>query len=157
MKNRKSYRKFKLSNSTIAKIRQLEKKVKKPKSLKRLQFLLMKNKGDKHVDIAKLLGVRTETLSHWLAIFREGGLKKLLEWNYRGKIPSLTVEQQETLKDRLRHNGFIDAKEAKEFIEKRFDVHYHLNHVQKILKKIRTILQKTTSHSRQNTKRNDSV
>jgi len=144
MKNRK----FKLSNSTIHKIRQLEKEVDKPRLLKRLQFLLLKNQGEMHISIAKLLGVTNDTLTNWLKKFRQGGLKELLGWNYYGKTPRLTKEQKETLKDRMRHNGFIKAQEAKDFIEKRFGVIYHLHYVQRLLKKIRTILQKTTSHSR---------
>jgi transposase len=148
MKNQK----FKLSNSTIRKIRQLEKEVKKPRLLKRLQFLLMKNKGDLHKNIAELLGVTKDTLTGWLKKYQHGGLKELLGWNYYGKTPRLSKEQREILRDRMRHNGFVNAQEAKEFIEKRFGVVYHLNHVQKVLKKIRIIIQTTSSHSRQSTR-----
>lgn len=103
--------------------------------LKRIQCIKMRNKGMKNIIIADLLSKSDQTTSNWFQLYKEGGLERLLQWNYQGKISILTQDNLKRLEERNQEAPFERASEAKAFIKEEFGVDFHLHWVQKILKK----------------------
>jgi transposase len=131
----KEWRKIQLGNKGLKALNKAEKAVKKPQLLKRIQCIKLKNKQWKHQEIADFFDIRIETVSEWIKAYSEGGIKKLLTWNYEGRKSILTKEQQNELKKRQEKKPFKDAKEVKVYLQKTFGITWHLHWVQKLLKK----------------------
>jgi transposase len=131
----KEWRKIKLSKKDLKEIENAEKQVQKPQLLKRLQCLKLKNEGWKHEKLSVFFGVSMNTISSWIKAYKEGGIKELLKWNYKGKVSILTLEDKEKIIARNKEKPFNTAKEAKDYIEKHFGITFHLHWVQKLLKK----------------------
>jgi len=124
-----------LSDKEIREIENAEKQIQKPQLLKRLQCIKLKNKGWKHKEISKFLGVCIDTITNWLKVFSQKGIQGLLQWDYKGKTSILTLEQQIKIIQRNKEKSFKTAKEVKDYIEKEFGIVWHLHWIQKLLKK----------------------
>ena len=59
----------------------------------------------------------------------------LLVIHYRGGKGKLNNAQIKELKEKASRGEFKVAKQIKDYIKKRFNLSYHLNHVQKLAKK----------------------
>lgn len=127
--------KINLSATELSQLSQQEKQIKNSSLLKRIQCIKLKDSKWKNIDLSKFFGVCIDTITSWLKTYKQGGLEKLLEWNYQGKPSKLTNEQIEKIKARNKEKPFEKAAEAKEFIEKEYDIKFNLKHVQKFLKK----------------------
>jgi transposase len=129
------WRKISLTKNQLQELNKAEKQIQNSILLKRIQCIKLKHEDWKNNDLAKLFNVTHETISHWIAAYSKGGINELLKWNYKGKISTLSLKQQEILKKQNKKKPFDTAKEAKAFIEKKFGLNFHLHHVQKLLKK----------------------
>lgn len=135
IRNKKDWRKISLNEEELKELNNMEKQINNQKLLKKIQCIKLKNKNWKHDEIASFLGVSSVTISSWIKIFIEQGISKLLEWNYKGKVSILTLEQQEILKQKNKEKPFSTAKEVKKFIKEEFNIDFHLHWIQKLLKK----------------------
>lgn len=108
-------------------------------------MLCLDHDGWHHRDIAESLGVREETVSHWLARARVGGSRALLAHPAPGHPSALSPEQRSLIPEFLWHGpqayGFRGrvwtcARVAK-VIEEEFAVHYDKGHVSRLLKQLR--------------------
>ena len=131
----KEWNKILLSEKQIKELKEAKKQTDKTQLLKRLQCIELKNKKWRHEDLAKFFDVCMNTITNWLKSFLEGGVHKLLEWEYKGKQSQLTEAHKEQLKKRHEEKPFDTAKEAKHYIEEELGVEFHLHWVQKLLKK----------------------
>ena len=113
-----------------------EKKVLNPQVLKRIQCVLLKDKGWTHRDIAKHLNRGLSTISNWIKIYKEEGLEQLVFWGYKGKQSKLSPEQIKELKQRINKNPFNVAQEAADFIKEKFDLDYNVKYLPRLLKKM---------------------
>ena len=111
-----------------------EKKVQNSKLLKRITCIKLRSEGVKN--ISKYLGVTSDTVSIWIRLYKDQGLSGLLTLNYKGAKSKLNETQKKKLIQRIKEKPFKTAKEAKTYIEKEFNVIYHLNHIHKLLKKL---------------------
>jgi transposase len=112
---------------------------------RRLRALLLKQQGWRQRAIGDALGVSEETISRWLACARDGGPEALLARSSPGREPKLSFAQKRLIPEFLWHGpesyGFRGdvwtcARVAR-VIEEEFDVHYHKDHVGRLLKELR--------------------
>ena len=129
------WRKINLSKDQLKEIDEKEKEIKNARVLKRIQCIKLKNSGWKHTEVKKFLQIRLETVSEWIKWYKEGGIEKLLQWQYKGKSSVLTTSEKEKIKKRVEEKPFDTAKEAKAYIKEEFGQDWHLHSVQKLLKK----------------------
>ncbi len=127
--------KFKLTETQKQEIEIAEQTIKQIQLLKRIQSIKMRDKGMTNIMIGDILGKSDQTISNWIERYRKGGLKSLLEWNYKGRISVLTTENIEKIIQRHKQKPFEKAAELKAYIKLEFGIDYHLHWVQKILKK----------------------
>jgi transposase len=112
---------------------------------RRLRALLLKQQGWSQRDIGDALGVSEETVSRWLTRGRDGGPEALQARSSPGRPPKLSLAQRRLIPEFLWHGpeayGFRGdvwtcARVAR-VIEEEFGVHYHKDHVGKLLKGLR--------------------
>lgn len=112
-----------------------EKQVKQPQLLKRIQSIKLRDKNLSNKEIGEFLLTSDQTISNWFQLYIKEGIEALLQWNYKGKVSILTIEQQQELKKRNSEQPFEKAAEAKEYIKEHFGHNFHLHWVQKLMKK----------------------
>jgi transposase len=112
---------------------------------RRLRALHLKQQGWYQRDIADALGVSEETVSRWLARARDGGPEALWARPAPGHPPKLSPAQKRLIPEFLWHGpesyGFRGevwtcARVAR-VIEEEFGIHYHKDHVGRLLKELR--------------------
>lgn len=57
---------------------------------RRLQAIKLRSQGNNSQKIASILGIRRETISFWVKLFKTQGFDPLLKLNYRGSVSMLT-------------------------------------------------------------------
>lgn len=108
---------------------------------RRLQALRLKQQGWFQRDTAAALDVREETISRWMARARHGGPAALLARPGPGHPPKLADAQKRLIPEFLWHGpeayGFRGqvwtCARAARVIEDEFGVHYHKDHVGRLL------------------------
>ncbi len=140
--------KFKLSSIQKQELLLAEQTTTQVQLLKRIQCIKMRDAGMQNNKIAVLLSKSDQTTSDWFILYKREGLKRLLQWNYKGKPSILTIENLEQLEKRNEEKPFEKASEAKSYIKKEFGVDFHLHWVQKILKKTSIYIQKNKVKAR---------
>jgi len=108
----------------------------KTQILKRIQSILLKDKGWTHKAIAEHLGKGIGTISSWLELYEKEKLAGLLSWKYGGKKGKLSDEQIKQIKKRIHEKPFTVAQEAVDFIKEKFEIDYHSKYMPRLLKKI---------------------
>ncbi|EMO53844.1 winged helix-turn-helix domain-containing protein [Leptospira noguchii] len=117
---------------------------------RRLKGLKLRGEGIKRSEVARRLGVTRHAVRQWEKQVEEGGKESVL-WNGRaGRLPRLTESQVEELTCMLiegpMKHGFDTpiwtCRRVAKLIEKKFWIHYHPNHVWKILRRIGFSVQK---------------
>src|SRR5919202_1636658 len=112
---------------------------------RRLRALHLKQQGWYQRDIAEALDVSEDTVSRWLARARQGGAEALRARPRPGHPPKLSQAQKALIPEFLWHGaeayGFRGdvwtcARIAR-VIEEEFGVHYHQDHVSRLLKELR--------------------
>jgi transposase len=112
---------------------------------RRLRALLLKQQGWRRRDIGNALGVSEETISRRLARACGGGPEALLARSSPGRPPKLSPAQKRLIPEFLRRGpeayGFRGevrtcARVAR-VIGEEFGVHYHKDHVGRLLKELR--------------------
>lgn len=97
----------------------LKKNQNKKNILKRVYCILLKNEGQKNINITKLLGIHEDTVADWTKIYLKKGVDGLLRYNYserrksqlhpyRGKIKRMaaakSVKTVEQLQQKVKMN-----------------------------------------------------
>ena len=127
--------KFPLSEGQKQELEVAEQTTKQIQLLKRIQCLKMRDKGLNNLIISDILGKSDQTISDWVQLYIKEGLKKLLEWKYKGKVSVLSEDNLKQLAQRNEAQAFGKASEAKAYIKEEFGIDFHLHWVQKIMKK----------------------
>jgi len=135
MKKGEKFERVKISKQEYQNLEEREIKTTSVKLLKRIQMLKFIYLGWKYNRIAKFLNIQQTTITCWVNIYKKDGLSSLLELHYRGGIPRLSEVQIVELKEKASQGKFKFAKQIKDYIQKNFNLSYHLNHVQKLAKK----------------------
>ena len=109
---------------------------------RRLRALELHEQGWTGKAIAAALGVSQSAVSQWLKRGREGGTEALRAQPPPGRVPRLTAEQRAELPHLLAHGaeafGFVGevwtSKRVAAVIADEFGVHYHPDHVGRLLR-----------------------
>lgn len=135
MKKGEKFIRIQISEEEYKQLLEIEKKTVSKKILKRIQAFKLLYKKWKYSQIAQAVSIRNNTFTGWIKLYKEGGLDKVLSFNYKGGQSKLTNEQLVQIKNKIEKEGFAYAKEVKQYINSEFNISYHLHHIQKLLKK----------------------
>ena len=100
------------------------------------------NKGLSQAEVARLLEVRSGSVSRWMKAYRHGGSKALAAHRHPGPKPKLNARQRQGLVQRLlagpQANGYATdlwtCPRIADLIEQRYGVHYHVDHIVRLLR-----------------------
>jgi len=114
------------------------------RALKRAKGVLWYLRGKPPEEIARLLRVGLKSVYRWLARYRERGLRGLYEGTHPGRPSLLRRGECERLGEILEagpyaygfRRGVWSCPLVQEVIQREFGVHYHRDHVRKILHRL---------------------
>lgn len=141
---------FKLTEQNLETLKKAEFSLCNRTLWKRTQCIRMKHEQLSHQKISRILSVCPKTVGNWIKTYKEGGLKALLSWGYKGRSSQLQSQDRSTIiRWHKQVKPFQKAKELQQFIEEHVGIHFHLHWVQTIAKKRLKIdfkLQETEDH-----------
>lgn len=108
---------------------------------RRRRAVALVGQGESRADVARILGVHPKTLARWLRLARQP--RGLDPQPHAGRPAALSDEQLRQLEQLLAqgakahgwHNQLGTAARAARLIERHFGIHYHPEHVRKLLKR----------------------
>lgn len=127
---------IKLTAKQREKLIQSEKTEGRSQILKRIQSILLRDKGWTQQAIAEHLAVGRSVIGKWTETYLDTGLKGLFSWGYIGKKSKLTPQQIAKVKIRIREKPFATAQEAVDYVKDNFQIEYHPHYMPRLLKKI---------------------
>lgn len=134
--SRKQTRKLDLDKKELEAIRKRIRRTKNRKVADRLRVILLKAEGYKNHVIAHILQMNINSVGNHIKRYLRGGLDALCTTKYQGRQPRLTVEQQESLKIRLKTHIYNTAEQVIDWVEKQFKVFYNLRGMHTLLKRL---------------------
>lgn len=113
---------IKLSKRDTVELKRLLRETESSKVIKRYQCIHFKQQGIKNKDIAVLLCINIDTVTDWLKVFLEKGLKGLGEFDYEGRRASVLDSYKEEIKAHVDQNIVSSVKELQGHIKQSYDV-----------------------------------
>ena len=86
------------------------------KIYRRYLYLEMSSTGMTNLNIAKILGVRNDTLTVWKKIYEKSGIKGLAELNYDGRRVSKLEEYKDILLKKIKEDNISTLKQLQSFL-----------------------------------------
>ena len=111
-----------LSKSEAIELKKILRETESSKVLKRYQCIHFKQQGLKNKDIAELLCVSIDTVTDWLKVFLEKGLKGLGEFDYEGRRISVLDDYKQEIRSHVDKNIVSSIKELQGHIKKTYDI-----------------------------------
>ena len=117
---------------------------KEPNARKRMRLLAVSlfYEGNSRTDIAKRLNTARSSVNKWVSSYLEHGLDGLDNKPIQGRPSRLQPQQLEQLSEFIKRTNTelrgvrLTGEDIVHYIHTEFGVHYHLNHVYKILKQL---------------------
>ena len=108
---------------------------------RRLRALRLLREGFAPVEVAQRVGADRRSVRRWRASFERGGLAAVRSRPAPGRPPRLTIAQRDRLEQNLRRGaraiGYATdlwtCPRVVELIRRTFGVHYHVDHVGRVL------------------------
>ena len=106
------------------------------KYAERLKAILLLDSGEKVSEIARFLFLDEGTVRNWKKRWTEGGIEKLINDHYVGRVSLLTDEEQEWFSAVLSSRIFCTTKEIIDFVEVEFGVTYTIGGMTDLLHRL---------------------
>lgn len=124
---------------------------------RRFRAMALLRTGRKPAEVARAVGVEARSVRRWAAEVRQGGRNALRAKPASGRPAKLSVRQRDSLRTCLlkgaRANGFPTevwtCPRLVEFIERTFNVTYHVDHLPRLLHGLGFSCQKPTRRARE--------
>jgi transposase len=110
----------------------------------RFEVLYLKAMGIPHSEICRLCQITKATIVKYLKMYIEGGIESLKQWNYRGKVNSLS-DHTTTIEEYFRENPPLSSKQAAADIKKLTGISRSVTQVKEFLHSIGMKFRKTGS------------
>ena len=102
----------------------------------RIRVILLLDDGQKYQDIAKFLFLDERTILNWKHRYKEGGIEKLVNDHYMGRISLLGSQQISHLKNELESRIFPTTHAVIEFVEQEFGISYTVGGMTSLLHRV---------------------
>jgi transposase len=93
--------------------------------------------------VAEILLLDENTVRSYFDKYVHGGEEELLEFNYVGRQPTLTVKQEKALARYLDANVYLSSSEIRHYIKKTFGVAFQPSGVKALLHRLDFVYKKT--------------
>lgn len=102
----------------------------------RIRVILLIDDGQKYTDIAKFLFLDVKTIQNWKRRYEEGGVEKLVNDHYMGRVGLLNTEQINHLEKSLETKIFATTRRVITFVEKEFGIAYTVGGITSLLHRL---------------------
>ena len=130
-----SYITLEISKEIIKEVKKKKRKIKEIKIYRRLLFLEMKHKKKLNKEIALLIDVTIETLSHWTAIYKKGGVDLLCKMQYEGRRKSSLTPFIEQIKTHIKTENVSTLKSLQHWLDNNCKVKVGISWLHEFCKK----------------------
>ncbi len=100
----------------------------------RIRVILLLDEGKKYKDICAFLFIDEGTIANWRKRYKEGGLERLFNDQYKAKKCSLSPRELELLSHHLMEKTYRRTSEIRKYIKDKFGLDYKNNSIRRILK-----------------------
>ena len=90
----------------------------------RLRVILLIDDGRRYQDIAAFLFLDEKTVSNWKERYEEGGVEKLVNYHYVGRVSLLSIKQLEMLQTELEAQIYPTTQSIVDYVEEAFKTSY---------------------------------
>lgn len=90
----------------------------------RLRVILLIDDGRRYQDIAAFLFLDEKTVSNWKERYEEGGVEKLVNDHYVGRVSLLSIKQLEMLQTELEAQIYPTTQSIVDYVEEAFQISY---------------------------------
>lgn len=105
-----------LSKIELKELNWCKKKEKKKKIFRRLQCIYLKNEGKTNKEIADIAGACVDTVTDWIKLYKEKGLKGLCALNYNGRKQSKIDPYIDKIKKDIRERMISTLAELQDLL-----------------------------------------
>ncbi len=124
---------LKLSPFDIEQLRAAHRSVCDKREAYRINTVILLGSGWTEQEVAEALFLDADTLRRFVKRYREGGVERLLTFEYRGGIAKLTTKQETQLDEHLSQQTYLRAADIAAYIQTTFAVTYSVNGVTDLL------------------------
>lgn len=114
--------KFELSKQEIIQLDKLIKQKKSAKITRRLQCLKLKHKGKTHKEITEIFGINKDTISNWMNLYFQQGVKGLCQLNYDGRRQTKIDGYVDQIKQDVKERTITTLSELKSLLSEKYDI-----------------------------------
>jgi len=125
-----------LTNKERKEYRVLHKKSKEKRYADRIKSILWLDKGYSYEYIAELLMMDDTSIRRWYEQFIAGGIEQLMQDDYQGSEPKLSMKQQESLTKHLQQHIYLSAKEVCAYVKEQYKVTYTVQGITDLLHRL---------------------
>jgi len=113
-----------LTPAQVEAYKRMHKAEKRKQPCDKIKAILMLNQGYSHQQVADILLLDMTTIWRWHQIYRDTGIKDLLQDHYTGGTCKLTEDQLKRFVHHLENNVYLTAKEVCAFVAKSYGIVY---------------------------------
>jgi len=127
---------YTLSREKIAELEKFHRSLRDKRQADRIKAVIALSRGWSAADVAEILLFDEKTSRHYFERYQQGGLKALLDDNYRGADPKLNENQMTELEHYLEEHILPDAKSVIAHIDKQYGLRYSVSGVTYLLHRL---------------------
>jgi len=136
---------YRLTLSERAELRAEHRKTRDQREADRIKAVLSLADGWKAEQVAQILLIDPNTVRTWFKRYREGGVSRLLEVEYRGSECALNAVELAVLEREVDTRLYLTSKAVAAWVEERFGVSYTTNAIESLDARLHKII-KTRGH-----------
>jgi transposase len=133
---------YQLTADQLASLKALHKTLREKRLADRVKAVALLGTGWTVVEVAEALFLDEKTVRSYFAHYTNAGEKGLVQLNYQGKAPLLTVAQQEELAEHLDANTYLDSKSIAHYVDKTYSVKYSPTGIKELLHRLNFVYKK---------------
>jgi transposase len=111
---------FSLSKRELLELEAFHKTIRDKKIADRLKAIIALGQGIDLSEIAKILLLDESTIYRYWKIYKNKGIKDLVELNFKGRIPKLREEDEKKLIKHLEENTYTSSKQIVDYVKRKF-------------------------------------
>ena len=133
---------FDLTAEEIQELRAAHKSAKNKSDAYKINTIILLGTGWTLEEVVDALLLDDETLRAYVKNYKNGGLEKLLENNYKGGIPKLPIQYLEILSQELETNIYLTTKNVCEYVKEQFGIEYSISGMTALLHRMNYVYKK---------------
>jgi len=113
-----------LTEQELIELKALHKQCKKRTEADRVKAVYLLGKGWSVVEVIEALLLEDDAVRRYFQLYQAGGIEKLLENNYKGKMAFMTEKELQLLESHLSEHTYLTVGEIIAYVKDEFDVEY---------------------------------